>query len=112
MLPQLITLHKYDIAYLNKYELKILDKEIFGDEIYRIDIEKKNPLIFDVGSHIGLSILYFKKKYPTSTILGFEPNPNVFPFLEENINGNNIKNVTLYNLALSSKEGEKTLYID
>ena len=112
MPPQLITLHKYDIVYLNKYELKILDKEIFGDEIYRIDIEKKNPLIFDVGSHIGLSILYFKKKYPTSTILGFEPNPNVFPFLEENINGNNIKNVTLYNLALSSKEGEKTLYID
>ncbi len=42
MLPQLITLHKYDIVYLNKYELKIIDKEIFGDEIYRIDIEEKS----------------------------------------------------------------------
>jgi FkbM family methyltransferase len=112
MFPQSTKLHNFTVTFLNKSELKILDKEIFGNEIYKINIKKKNPLIFDIGSHIGLSILYFKKNFPDSKIVGFEPNPNVFPLLEDNIKGNNIRNVTLYNLALSKNNGERILYID
>lgn len=112
MIPLFKKVKNFTITYLNKEELKILEKEIFSNEIYKIVINSKKPVILDLGSHIGLSILYFKTIYPNSTIIGFEPNPNIFPILEENIVMNNVTGVTLHNIALDKKEGRKDFYID
>jgi hypothetical protein len=32
---------------------------------------------------MGLSVLYFSKKYPSSVIISFEPDEFVLPFLEK-----------------------------
>lgn len=112
MIPKLTKLHEFSITYFNKEELKILDKEIFSDEIYEIELKKNNPVIFDVGSYIGLSILYFKKKYPKSKIFAFEPNPNVYPLLEENISQNGLSGIEIHNVALGLNEERRPLYID
>jgi FkbM family methyltransferase len=105
-------IQNFDVTYTNKKEFNILKEEIFNKEIYKTDLKKKNPLIIDAGAHIGLATLYFKIKYPNSHIIAFEPNPNIFPLLEENILYNNLKNVELHNTALGKKEEIRDFYID
>lgn len=112
MTPQITRIKEYSVTYLCKEELGILKKEIFRDEIYHLDLKTDNPVIYDLGSHIGMSILYFKMKYPKSKIVAFEPNPNTFFILEENVENNKLENVSLYNFALGNKDTERVLYID
>lgn len=58
--------------------------EIFGEDVYKFTAENKSPFIIDCGANMGLSILYFKKNYPNSTILAFEPDHKTFNILKEN----------------------------
>lgn len=108
----------YEIGYTNKEEFNILKDEIFNKEIYNVDLVQKNgkmnnvPVIFDLGAHIGLSILYFKIKYPDSKIVAFEPNSNIFPILQENMEYNHLTNVELHNIAVGSKDEIRIFYID
>ncbi|HRY22614.1 MAG TPA: FkbM family methyltransferase [Candidatus Dojkabacteria bacterium] len=106
---------KYSVSYFNKIEFRNLKKEIFKEETYHLDLDidrTDEPNIIDVGAHIGLSILYFKSCYPNAHITAFEPNPNIFPLLEENIEYNNIKNVQLHNIAIGKDTRERDLYIE
>lgn len=112
MTPQITRIKEYSVTYLCKKELVILEKEIFRDEIYNLDLKTDNPVIYDLGSHIGMSILYFKMKFPKSKIVAFEPNPNTFFILEENVENNKLENVYLNNFALGNKDLERELYID
>ena len=102
----------YEIGYTNKEEFYILKDEIFNKEIYNVNDTINPGVILDLGSHIGLSVLYFKIKYPNSKIVAFEPNSNIFPILQENIECNNLTNVELHNIALGSKDEIRTFYID
>lgn len=102
----------YTVGYTNKEEFNILKDEIFNNEIYNIQTKNPQPLIFDLGAHIGLSVLYFKIKYPNSKVIAFEPNPNIFPILEENITYNMLKDVELHNIALGAKDEIRTFYVD
>lgn len=106
---------KYSVSYFNKIEFRNLKKEIFKEETYHLDLDidrTDEPNIIDVGAYIGLSILYFKACYPNAHITAFEPNPNIFPLLEENIEYNNIKNVQLHNIAIGKDTRERDLYIE
>ena len=87
-----------------------LYKEIFLGKEYPIASTKSHPLIVDCGSNIGISVLFFKKKYPNGKIIAFEPDPMSYSILNKNVSINGLKNVQLYNLALSDKEGECLLY--
>jgi FkbM family methyltransferase len=62
-------------------------RELFTDETYRFQADKPNPHIIDAGANIGLSALYFKKLYPDSTVVAFEPDANIFSILEYNVSG-------------------------
>jgi FkbM family methyltransferase len=42
-----------------------------------------SPYIIDAGANIGLSIIYFKKKYPNSKIVAFEPDKLIFNILKK-----------------------------
>lgn len=59
--------------------------EIFGSNIYKFQSENDSPYIIDCGANIGLSIYYFKKMYPNSKIIAFEPDEEIFKILEKNI---------------------------
>lgn len=59
--------------------------EIFRDEIYKFKPESNEPFIIDCGANIGLSVCYFKKHYPNSRILAFEPDKNIFELLRKNV---------------------------
>ncbi len=99
-------------SFINKAEFEAIYKDIFRLEEYKFSTKSKNPLIIDCGSHIGLTILYFKKLYPDSRIIGFEPNPMNFNLLQRNITQNKLKSIKLINTAVSDKEGKINFYIN
>jgi len=42
-------------------------------------------IVLDIGSNIGASIIYFHRQFPKARILGFEPHPDSFRVLQENV---------------------------
>ena len=102
----------YTVRFNDGPNLYILYKDIFAHRIYHFDAVRPDPLILDCGSNIGMSILYFKQRYPQARIIGFEPDPDIIPLLESNIAGNHLKNVQWVRAALSRDEGKKVFYSD
>lgn len=87
-------------------------QEIFVDECYRFLSPKKDPVIIDCGSNIGLSILYFKRLFPNAKIIGFEPDKEIFKLLTANVSNFELSNVQLYNKAVSVSNDPISFYIE
>jgi FkbM family methyltransferase len=79
--------------------------DIFQREIYRFEPERDPPLVLDCGANIGLSTLFFKRIAPRARIVAFEPDPDVFAVLEENVSRNGLHDVTLVRKAISTATG-------
>jgi FkbM family methyltransferase len=105
-------LGKFNISFLNEKEYHTIKREIWGKEIYYFKSSNIYPVIIDIGAHIGISVIYFKQLYPNSHILAFEPNPLSFDVLKQNIEINELNDITLINSAVYSQSGISTLYID
>ena len=85
---------------------KALYKSIFIDQEYAFYIKATNPRILDLGANVGMSILYFKTLYPNSTVTAFEADPEIFEFLKENIELNQLTGIELYNQAAWISDGK------
>lgn len=79
--------------------------EIIKKEIYRFNTQDKCPYIVDCGANIGVSVFYFKTKYPAAEIVAFEPDPTVFTLLVENLQGLNLSNLLLINKGVWNVDG-------
>ena len=86
-------------AYKKKYEEELL----FLDKI----VDKVSESV-DVGVYRG--VYTFQLAKISKHVHSFEPNPLIFPYLNKNLQ-KLIKNLTLYNVALSDKNGETELRI-
>ena len=75
-------------------------KEIFENEIYKFKTSVDKPYIIDGGANIGLASIYFKNLYPSSEIVAFEPDPEIFKILKNNIDVFNFSNIELINKGL------------
>lgn len=89
-----------------------LYEDIFINHVYGFDAQRPDPRILDCGANIGMSVLYFKHRYPEARIVGFEPDPTILTFLEENIKRNGLTGVEVVNAALASEPGTITLNSD
>jgi FkbM family methyltransferase len=85
-------------------------QEIFKRENYKVDFQTSEPFIIDCGSNIGLSIIYFKTKFPKSTIIGFEPDPKIFNILKQNTL--KFQQVILHNKAISKEKGKLSFVVE
>ncbi len=83
--------------------------EIFVDEIYKFTSDKENPYIIDCGANMGLSILYFKKLYPKSKIICFEPDEKTFKILKKNTLEFS-DSVELFKEAVWTEDSDLTFY--
>lgn len=99
-------------SFINKEEFERIYDDIFKRNEYPFTTDKPTPFILDCGSHIGLSILYFKNKYPNARITAFEPNPRTFNLLQKNIEQNNLRDVKLINAAVSDRKGKIEFFVD
>jgi FkbM family methyltransferase len=80
-------------------------EEIINKEIYKFSPDTNSPLIIDCGSNIGLSIVYFKKLFPNSRVMSFEPDEKIFETLAKNVRSFNLQNVDLRNEAVWIENG-------
>ncbi|MEO0119272.1 MAG: FkbM family methyltransferase [candidate division WOR-3 bacterium] len=84
-------------------------KEIFIDKVYDFNLKETPEIIFDLGSNVGFSVIWFKLKYPTAKIYAFEPDPNTFNCLKKNVASFN--GVFLFNIGISDRDGEEKLFV-
>lgn len=104
-------LKKFNICFSVRistlYEFEAL-REVFILEEYAISA--KNPkVIFDLGSNIGLSVIYFALKYPTARIFAFEPVPHTARLLRENVS--KFPTVEVHETAVSDNNGKQELFM-
>ena len=81
-------------------------QEIFDNEIYNFKPDDDQPYILDCGANIGLSVIYFKQKFPTSAVIAFEPDPDIYKVLKKNINEYHLVNVNPIEAAVWSSNGK------
>src|SRR5262249_29516951 len=87
-------------------------RDIFFKRIYHFEAQRADPLILDCGSNIGGSVLYFKHVYPQARIIAFEPDPDIFRYLQENVAQNRLSDVRLVQAALARQNGTHTFFSD
>jgi FkbM family methyltransferase len=80
-----------------------MHKEIFEENIYKFKTSNPAPYIIDGGANIGLSTIYFKLLFPSSKIIAFEPDPEIYSILKENIKSFNFTDVELIKKGLWNK---------
>jgi len=68
--------------------------------------------VHDVGASVGLFTVAAASNYPESTVVAFEPDPEINQRLRTNISLNNLKNVEVVDWAASNDSGTVNLYTD
>ena len=73
------------------------------DDCYGLDRIDFAPgdVVLDVGAHIGLFAAYVGLRYPDVLVHAFEPFPDNFELLRENVERNRVSNVRIYPFAIS-----------
>lgn len=73
---------------------------------YYVPAKLEPEVIVDIGSSIGPSILYFHELFPRAKIFGFEPHPETFEVLQQNVAG--LPGVAVFNYGLSDSDATIT----
>ena len=87
-------------------ELQILDPidflsgvdQIFGQEVYAFAAGPA-PRIIDCGANIGLSCIYFRRRFPAARLTAFEPDPQAAAALRANLAAFGLGDVELVQAA-------------
>lgn len=80
-------------------------QEIFGNEIYQFDDPSQAPRIVDCGANYGLSVVYFKHKFPNARICAIEADPQIFKLLSHNVTSRHLSDVELIHAAVTPTGG-------
>lgn len=95
--------------FYNSHIPEILD-ETYEKKIYQQFLLRKDLIIADWGSNIGLTAYYFKDF--AKQLYCVEPASMHLEALNEMIKYNEIKNITVCPCAISNKNGRKKLYFN
>ncbi len=80
------------------------DNELSGEyRVLRILAKSKPKVVFDVGANVGNWTKELKAYSPNSSVFSFEPVPQTFEKLSQNLN--NRPKVSLHQMALSEESG-------
>lgn len=86
-------------------------EEIFKEEVYNFPADTETPYIIDCGANIGISIYYFKKLFPKSKILAFEPDHMIFNLLKKNVDAiNDDKSIEIREEAVWTEDTTLSFY--
>lgn len=100
----------FSVDYINYQSFSILFDGIFSRQHYYFHSHRPDPLIIDCGSNIGMAILYFKRIYPESRVIAFEPWREAFDKLANNVASNDLSHVSLHRKAVHNKVGTVFLF--
>lgn len=108
----IVKFSKYSVCINDGPNFYIVYKDVFVKRIYHFESQRIDPFILDCGSNIGMSLLYYKQEYPQARIIGFEPDPVVFRYLQQNVQFNNISQTQLVQAAISGRTGSLAFHSD
>jgi FkbM family methyltransferase len=80
-------------------------------EIFSILSRSANAVV-DIGSYTGIYALVAVKSNAKLKVIAFEPNPDLFSALRQNIKINSVKNCAIEPFALDSEPGQAFLYLN
>ncbi len=83
-------------------------KEIFLDEEYACAADTPPKVIFDLGSNVGASVIYFKLKYPAAKVYAFEPDPRNIGKLKQNLE--QCTDVVVLHYAIGGENGTRDFF--
>jgi FkbM family methyltransferase len=100
-----------EVAGMNMAEIRFLHDEIFVGEVYLRGgiVLREGAVVFDVGANIGMFSLFIGARCPSAEVYAFEPVPEVFTKLQQNI-GERGLTVRSFNYGLSEREQEISFY--
>jgi hypothetical protein len=70
----------------------------FKKRIFDFTLEDRAPYIIDRGANIGVTVTWWKKRYPDAQVLAFEADPDIFCVLDRNCR--TLPGVRLLNAAI------------
>ena len=94
-----VLIFKKRLAFPDSASCVSIYRDIFKRKLYAFRCERPEPVIIDLGSNIGMSVIFFKRLYPKARITAVEADPCVFHYLERNLAAFEIKDVCLINAA-------------
>lgn len=71
---------------------------------------KDNHIIIDIGAHIGVFSVHAAQTANKGKIYSFEPEPENFKLLKDNIKINDLKNIKIFQKSISDYNGTANLY--
>ncbi len=91
-------------AFIEEKAFRALMETVFTQNTYAFHTDSKSPRILDCGANIGVTVRYWKYRYPEARVTAFEPDPDIFKILQTNTS--DLLNTELVQAALWSSEGE------
>src|SRR3954453_1013270 len=86
----------------------LLLEAIFLDGDYAIEPLGEPETIVDLGSNVGISILYYRLRFPGARIIGVEPDPVAYALLGRNVAG--LADVEIHHAAVGESDSTTTLW--
>jgi FkbM family methyltransferase len=83
-------------------DAQFIYNEIFAGGCYDDVRLPAGSVVVDVGAHIGLFLLFVKRRCPTARVMAFEPSPDSAALLRQNIELHQLDNVIVREVALGS----------
>jgi FkbM family methyltransferase len=84
--------------------------EVFARASYAVQLDVASPAIIDCGANIGLSVLYFKRRFPNASVTAFEAEESNFRILSANLAANRLTVTESHRVALGGKDGTAQFY--
>jgi FkbM family methyltransferase len=101
-----------------KIRIKSTDLQAFANVWLNKEYEEigffieSDESVIDIGAHVGLFTVYASQFCKNRKIISCEPIKENFEILKENVNINNLSNITLYNNAITDKNGKVKVYLN
>lgn len=83
--------------------------EMFVEEQYAFTLNHEPQSIFDLGSNTGLSVLYFKLRYPKARVYACEADPQTVKLLKKNVA--QFDDVTVFAVAVGDSNTMQKFYV-
>jgi FkbM family methyltransferase len=83
-------------------------REVWDARIYDTEVPDEPRVVLDVGANIGATVAFFKRRWPSCVVHGFEPDPGAFAKLSRNVG--QLDGVVLHQMAVGAENGDVTLW--
>lgn len=86
----------------------LYETSLVRDIVSEIGENDKNNCFIDIGANVGFISTYVQSLLRNISIWAFEPGPQQYFYFSKTIRYNHLKNISIYNVALSNINGEAT----